>query len=130
MTATKGVDIQGLQWLERYRDSLLGIQQQPDGSLAAVRIRLDRRGRRAQAVEVIGPAASRAATVMSGVFYYLESREGSRVVRAVRLQMNGRHREYTSPPPPPPPPYPFPSTPQGRLERRTAAERRRYDSRR
>jgi hypothetical protein len=86
LSAAKGIDLRGLQWMEHYEGSLLGIQRRSDGTLAAVRIRLDSGGARATALEVVGPSASPAATVMNGVFYFLESREGTRVVRAVSLR--------------------------------------------
>jgi hypothetical protein len=86
IATAKGVDVRALQWIEYYAGSLLGIQRRADGTLVAVRIRLDSRERRATSLEVVGPAASRAATVMNGVFYYLENRGENRVLRAVPIR--------------------------------------------
>jgi hypothetical protein len=86
VSAARGVDLRGLQWMEHYAGALVGIQRRPDASLAAVRIRLDARGRRATALEVVGPAVSRAAAVMNGRFYFLENRAGAGVVRSVSFQ--------------------------------------------
>ena len=86
LTAARGVDLRGLQWIEHLAGTLLGIQRRADGTLAAVRIRLDNRGRRATSLAVVGPAASRAAAVMTGRFYYLEDRAGLKVARSVSFQ--------------------------------------------
>ena len=86
LTVAKRVDVRGLQWIEYDAGSLLGIQRRADGTLAAVRIRLDSAARRATSLEVLGPAASRAATVMNGVFYYLENRPGGQVMRSISVR--------------------------------------------
>lgn len=86
VTAAKGMDLTGLQWIEYAGTSLLGIQRRTGGTLAAVRIRLDAAGRRATAVEELGPAASPAATVMNGAFYFVEDRPGGRVVRSIPVR--------------------------------------------
>lgn len=86
LTAAKGVDVRGLEWLEHDAGSLLGIQRRADGMLAAVRIRLDSSGRRATSLDNLGPAASRAATVMNGVFYFLEDRPDGRVMRSIPVR--------------------------------------------
>ncbi len=87
VTAARGVDVRGLQWIRAYKGGLLGIQTRPDGTQAAVRIRLDRRGRSATALQVLGEASSRAAAIAGGVFYYLgASPDSTTMLRRVTLK--------------------------------------------
>lgn len=87
LTAARGVDLEGLRWIARQGQGLLGIQRRADGTHAAVRIRLDASGRRATRLDVLGEAASPAATVMGSVFYFLApSSSGGTVVERVKLQ--------------------------------------------
>jgi hypothetical protein len=62
-------DLQAIRWHE---GSLFAIQRHGAGH-AAARIQLDARGTMATSVTTIGPAASRAAGVSAGVFYYVVS---------------------------------------------------------
>lgn len=87
VTAARGVDLRGLQWIRAHQGTLLGIQMRPDGTRSAVRIRLDRRGRRATSLQVLGEASSRAAAIAGGVFYYLgASPDAAMVLRRVTLK--------------------------------------------
>ena len=87
LTTARGVDISGLVWIARYGAGLLAIQRQADGSHAAVRVRLDASGRRATRLDVLGDAASPAATVMGSTFYFLApSGSGGTVVERVKLK--------------------------------------------
>lgn len=87
VTAAPALDLSGLHSITMHARSLLGIRRRPDGTQVAVRIRLDRGGHRATAVDEFGPAASRASTVVGGVFYYLAPGPGDRrVVRRIRLR--------------------------------------------
>jgi hypothetical protein len=87
LTAARGVDLEGLRWIARQGQGLLGIQRRADGTHAAVRIRLDASSRRATRLDVLGEAASPAATVMGSVFYFLApSSSGGTVVERVKLQ--------------------------------------------
>ena len=87
LTAARGVDLAGLRWIARQGQGLLGIQRRADGTHAAVRIGLDASGRRATRLDVLGEAASPAATVMGSVFYFLApSSSGGTVVERVKLQ--------------------------------------------
>jgi hypothetical protein len=86
LASASNVDLGGLQWIGRHQDTLLAIQARPDRTLEAIRLRLDRRGRRVTAIEMLGPAGSRAAAVMGGVFYYIASLpDGGTAVRRVKL---------------------------------------------
>jgi hypothetical protein len=71
LKAAGTINLQGLQWLRAHKGSLIGIQSRADGRHAAIRIRLDGRGRTATGLEVLGAAASRAAALAGKDFYYL-----------------------------------------------------------
>ena len=64
----RATDLRSIRW---QNNSLFGVQQTPDGRYHPVRIRLDRAGTTATAIDVLGLAASPASTIAGGVFYYL-----------------------------------------------------------
>jgi hypothetical protein len=87
LSRARGIDLRGLQWIRAYNGSLVGIQRQPDGGYAAVRIRLNRRGNSATAIQVVDAAASRAASISGNTLYYLaNSRSGGHGVRRHNLR--------------------------------------------
>ena len=86
--AVNDVDLRGLHWIRWYEGALIGIQAGSDGSLAAVRIRLDRRGRRVLSREVLGAAASSAATVIGGGLYYVGSQADGEATMVRKLDLN------------------------------------------
>ena len=87
LTAARGVDLEGLVWIARQGQGLLAIQRRADGTHAAVRIRLNANGRRATRLDVLGEAASPAATVMGSVFYFLApTGSGGTAVERVKLK--------------------------------------------
>jgi hypothetical protein len=86
----KGIDVSGLTRIRWHRGALAGIQKTSEGPYRAVRITLDRLGRRATALDVLDPSISianpTAATIVGGVLYYLANGNGSEmVVRRVTL---------------------------------------------
>lgn len=87
----KGIDVSGLTRIRWHRGALVGLQKTSEGPYRAVRITLDRLGRRATALDVLDPSISianpTAATIVSGVLYYLANGTGSEmIVRRVTLQ--------------------------------------------
>ena len=87
LSAARGINLQGMDWIREYNGSLIGIQKQTNGGHAAVRIRLNRRGNAATSLEIIDPTASRVASLSGDVLYYLApSREGGHGVRRRRLR--------------------------------------------
>lgn len=88
VTAAAGVDLSELTRIRACRGSLVGIQMS-DGSGRAVRIALDRSGRRATSLEPIDPNVSSALptaiTVVGDVVYYLATTDAETIVRKVRL---------------------------------------------
>ncbi|MDQ3346988.1 MAG: hypothetical protein M3545_03380 [Acidobacteriota bacterium] len=89
--APEGVDITGLTRIRWHGGALAGIQKASEGEFRAVRIRLDRAGRRVTRLDVLDPSISisnpTAATVVGGVLYYLANGEAPEmVVRRVALQ--------------------------------------------
>ena len=88
LKAAGDVALQGLQWIREYKGALLGIQTQADGSHLAVRIRLDSRGRTATSIEVLGSAASKAAAIAGGVFYFLAKTSADTETVLRRLKLN------------------------------------------
>jgi hypothetical protein len=84
--AARGVTLKGLRRIRWHQGDLLGIQQSADGTLSAVRIRLDAAGQRALALSIIDRAASTAATIMNDAFYYAGRDGDTTTVRAVPLK--------------------------------------------
>ncbi len=88
---TDGVDVSGLTRIRWHRGVLAGIQTTAPGAYRAVRIALDRTGRRATALAVLDPGVAisspTAASVIGGVLYYLaDDDESGMAVRRVSLQ--------------------------------------------
>jgi hypothetical protein len=82
VSSASGISLANLQWIGLHRQSLLGIEAQPDGTWAAVRLRLDSRGRAITSREELGRAASPAATLMRDEFFYVAVQDdGSTAVR-------------------------------------------------
>ena len=86
-----GVDVTGIARLRWHKGSLVGLQQTGKGSYGAVRIRLDRAGRRATGVQLLDASLPTtdptAATISGGVLYYLAAGDGGEmIVRRVTLQ--------------------------------------------
>jgi hypothetical protein len=86
----KGIELSGLTRIRWHRGALAGIQKTSEGPYRAVRIALDRLGRRATALDVLDPSISianpTAATIVGGVLYYLANGNGSEmIVRRVTL---------------------------------------------
>lgn len=80
--AATGVALDGIEWIGYFENSLLAVQRRPDGAMAAVRFRLDRRGRTATAVDALGAAAARGAAVLGDMFFFLSATpEGTAVAR-------------------------------------------------
>ena len=85
--APAGIAIDRIRWIGCHGRSLLGVQEQPDGTHVAVRWRLDTRGRRITAREVLGPAASPAAAIMRNEFFYVAVQpDGTTAVQRVALR--------------------------------------------
>jgi hypothetical protein len=87
----KGLDVSGLTRIRWHRGALAGLQKTSEGPYRAVRIALDRPGRRATALDVLDPSISianpTAATIVGGVLYYLANGNGSEmIVRRVTLR--------------------------------------------
>jgi hypothetical protein len=87
----KGIDLSGLTRIRWHRGALAGLQKTSEGPYRAVRITLDRLGRRATALDVLDPSISianpTAATIVGGVLYYLANGTGSEmIVRRVTLK--------------------------------------------
>jgi len=67
----RGVKLEGIEWIGHFEHSILAVQRQPDGTMAAVRFRLDDNGRTAVAAERFGAAASHGAAGLGDTFFYL-----------------------------------------------------------
>jgi hypothetical protein len=82
------VDVTGLQSINWHDGSLFAIQRSATGAHAATRIRLGARGTMATSRETLGPAASGAAGIYGGVFYYVtsESDGGGMTLRGTRAR--------------------------------------------
>jgi hypothetical protein len=89
--ASKGEEL--LAGLERIRwatGSIVAVQRQPDGSRRIVKLRLDRRGRRTTAIDVLEPSAPASAAVAAAIagkaFFYLIADDRGTIVRRVPLR--------------------------------------------
>jgi hypothetical protein len=69
--AAADIAVDRIRWMGWHGRSLWGVQEQRDGGHVAVRWRLDSRGRRITARDVLGPAASPAAAIMRDEFFYV-----------------------------------------------------------
>jgi hypothetical protein len=80
----------GLERIRWTQGSIVAVQRQPDDSRRIVRLRLDRRGRRATAIDVLessAPASAAGAAAIAGnAFFYLIADERGTIVRRVTLR--------------------------------------------
>ncbi len=83
VTSEDGVDLAGLKRIRWHEDGLVGVQQTASG-YRAVRIRLNRTGQAATAIDVLDPSVATTdptgASVVGDVMYYLASGEGSEII--------------------------------------------------
>jgi hypothetical protein len=80
----------GLERIRWTQGSIVAVQRQPDGSRRIVRLKLDRRGRKTTAIDVLessAPASAAGAAAIAGnAFFYLISDERGTIVRRVALR--------------------------------------------
>ncbi len=77
-----GLALGGIDWIGYFENSLLAVQRRPDGSMAAVRFRFDRRGRTLTAVDTFGAAAATGAALLGDTFFFVSPvPEGTAVAR-------------------------------------------------
>jgi hypothetical protein len=80
----------GLERIRWTRGSIVAVQRQPDDSRRIVRLRLDRRGRKTTAIDVLessAPASAAGAAAIAGnAFVYLIADERGTIVRRVPLR--------------------------------------------
>lgn len=86
--SSDGVVLDGIEWIGYFDNSLLAVQRHADGTTAAVRFRLDRRGRTAIAAETLGAAAARGAAVVGDMFFYMSPVPDGTAVARVNLRPN------------------------------------------
>jgi hypothetical protein len=87
----------GIEWIGYFENSLLALQRRPDGALAAVRFRLDRRGRTLTAVDTIGAAAAGGATVFGDTFFFVSESPEGMVVARVNLRARSQASRTAKP---------------------------------
>jgi hypothetical protein len=90
VTAAQKVTLTGLERLRWHAGSLVGLQKLSDGTHRAVRLTLNREGRRVSALQVLDSdirSASPAATSISGneLFYLTQGEAGEMIVRRIAL---------------------------------------------
>ena len=86
VTGSPGLALNGIEWIGYFENSLLALQRRPDGAMAAVRFRLDRRGRTLTAVETLGTAAAGGAAVFGDTFFFVSASPEGTVVARVNLR--------------------------------------------
>ena len=69
VNAAPGIPLDGIEWIAYFENSLLAVQRRPDGTMAAVRFRFDRRGRTLTAVDTFGTAAAKSAAVLGTTLF-------------------------------------------------------------
>jgi hypothetical protein len=80
--ASAGIALDGIEWIDYVNNSLVAVQRRPDGAMAAVRLRVDRRGRTVTAVDSFGAAAAKGAALLGDTLYFVSaSPEGPSVAR-------------------------------------------------
>jgi hypothetical protein len=90
--ASSGGDavLAGLERIRWTKGSIVAVQRQPDDSRRIVRLRLDRRGRKTTAIDVLessAPAsAAGAAALVGNAFFYLIADERGTIVRRVPIR--------------------------------------------
>jgi hypothetical protein len=90
--ASSGDDaaLAGLERIRWIQGSIVAVQRQPDGSRRIVRLRLDRRGRKTTAIDVLessAPASAAGAAALVGkAFFYLIADERGTIVRRVPIR--------------------------------------------
>jgi hypothetical protein len=84
VAAAKGVSLADLQSLAWHSGGLFGVQRRADGTHAAVQLRLDARGRTVTAIDTVEPAATRAAAIYGGMFFWVGlAPDGSLTLRRI-----------------------------------------------
>jgi hypothetical protein len=87
LRAAGDLPLQGIDWLGSDERSLLALQRQADGVLAAVRLRVSARGDTVVALDVLGSADSPAAAIADNTLHYIvRTPDGTRVVARVALR--------------------------------------------
>jgi hypothetical protein len=84
--AGEAVSLNGIERIRWHGGEIFGIQRTPDGHLGVTRIRLDTAGRRATAMSILDRAASSAAAIMNGLFYYARHEAGGTTLRGIQLK--------------------------------------------
>jgi hypothetical protein len=93
-----GIRLEGIEWIGHFENSILAVQRQADGTMAAVRFRFDRSGRTAMAVDTFGAAASRGAAVLGDTFFYVSALpDGGTAVERVNLRSRSRAAPSATP---------------------------------
>ena len=96
--SSRGIRLEGIEWIGHFENSILAVQRQADGTMAAVRFRFDRSGRTAMAVDTFGAAASRGATVLGDTFFYVSALpDGGTAVARVNLRSSPRAAPSATP---------------------------------
>ena len=90
LTSATGVELAGIARVRWHKGSLIAVQHTGVGTYRAIRVALDRTGRKATGLEVhdreLATTEPTAAAIAGGVLYYLASGDGSElIVRKVSL---------------------------------------------
>ena len=90
VSGATGIALDGIEWIGYFENSLVAVQRRSDGAMAAMRFRLDRRGRTVAAADTFGAAAATGAAILGDTFFFVAPRsEGSAVAR-VNLRTESR----------------------------------------
>lgn len=90
--SSPGISLDGIEWIGHFDNSLLALQRHSDGTMAAVRLRFDRRGRTLTAVDTFGPATGKGAAVLGDVFFYMSTAPDGTAVARVNLRAPSQAR--------------------------------------
>jgi hypothetical protein len=88
LKASNDVDLTGFRWIRHHDGSLIGIQQRGGESQTLVRVRLDKSGASARAIEVLDKRRTTTAVLAGDALYYLtEEPDGSgQMLRRLELR--------------------------------------------
>jgi hypothetical protein len=86
VNGSPGLALDGIEWIGYFENSLLALQRRPDGAMAAVRFRFDRRGRTLTAFDTFGAAVARGAAVLGDTFFFVSALPEGTVVARVNLR--------------------------------------------
>ena len=86
VSASPGIPLDGIEWIGYFDNSLLAVQRRPDGTLNALRLRFDRRGRTLTAFDTFGTALAKGGAILGNTFYFVAALPAGTAIARVNLR--------------------------------------------